>query len=52
MPCGMSCPWHQFHRSIIKIYTKLNVIVKEVKDSAYKILISKNYPDFNLFEND
>ena len=35
-----------------KIYTKINVIIKEVKDSLYKISISKNYPDFNLYKND
>ena len=35
-----------------KLYTKINVIVKENKSTNYKISISKNYEDFNLKEND
>ena len=35
-----------------KIYIKINVIIKEVKPTAYVISIGNNYDNMNLKEND
>ena len=35
-----------------KVYTKINVVIKNVKNASYIISIAKNYEIFGLKEND
>ena len=35
-----------------KVYTKINVVIKNVKNASYIISIAKNYDIFGLKEND